>query len=80
MTQTVTKTFKKPDGTVLHVLQPSGKNAILHSLEGPAIKYPKSLKKENEYYIYGRQYSKEKWLEAKNDSKVTYMPIDPNLG
>ena len=38
----------------------------LHSWEGPALKYPKEAGKKPEYYIYGIQYSKEKWLELKN--------------
>ena len=80
MNQSTTKTIKTPDGRTLHLFQATGKNAVLHSTDGPAVKYPKSMKKLDEYYIYGMQYSKEKWLELVNQTKVTYMPIDPNLG
>ena len=41
-------------------------NNVLHSWEGPTLKYPKEAGKKPEYYIYGIQYSKEKWLELKN--------------
>lgn len=74
------KTLKTPEGTILHTYREPGKNPVPHSLDGPAIKYSKSAKKQDEYYIWGVRYSKEKWLELKNDAKVTYMPVDPNLG
>jgi len=80
MEQSVFKTIKTPDGIVLHTYKEPGKTAVPHSLEGPAIKYPKSMKKQDEYFIYGVKYSKDSWLEAKNVTKVDYMPIDPNLG
>ena len=73
------RTLKSPDGVILHAFIEPGKPAVPHSLDGPAIRYPKSLKKQDEYYIYGIKYSKDRWLELKNDSKVTYVPIDPNL-
>ncbi len=79
MTESAFKTLKSPDGVILQAYIAPGKPAVPHSLEGPAIKYPKEMKKTDEYYIYGIKYSKEKWLELKNDSKVTYMPVDPNL-
>jgi len=79
MTGSAFKTYKSPDGTILHVYLAPGKPSVPHSLDGPAIKYPKGSKKQDEYYIYGIKYTKEKWTELKNDSKVTYMPIDPDL-
>lgn len=74
------KTLRTVEGTVMHLFCQPGKNPVPHSIDGPAIKYPKSAKRSDEYFIYGVKYSKDKWLEAKNDVKVTYMPLDPNLG
>lgn len=79
MTHSQFKTIKTPEGVVLHTYKEPGKNAVPHSLDGPAIKYPKSMKKADEYFIYGIKYSRDKWMEAKEITKVTYMPIDPNL-
>ena len=78
--QTQFKSLKTPDGTVIHTFTEPGKNPVPHSYDGPAIKYPKSLKKSDEYFIFGIKYTKEQWLEAKNSAKVDFMPIDPNLG
>jgi hypothetical protein len=64
------KKVKTPEGTVLSLYQEPGKNAKLHSLAGPAIKYPKDSKKKDVYAIYGREMSKREWLILKNDSKV----------
>lgn len=79
MTHTTFKTIKTPEGVVLHVFTEPGKNAKPHSLEGPAIKYPKSMKRVDEYFIYGIKYTKTQWEELKETTKVTFMPIDPNL-
>jgi hypothetical protein len=53
MTQSEFKTIKTPDGVVLHVYKEPGKNSVPHSTDGPAIKYPKAMKKADEYFIYG---------------------------
>jgi hypothetical protein len=34
------------------------------------------MKKDDEYFIYGIRYSKERWTELKNDSKVSNLPSD----
>jgi len=73
------KTIKTPDGVVLHTYTAPGKKPVPHSLDGPAIKYPKDSKRKDEYFIFGVAYSKDKWTELKDDSKVTYIPIDPRL-
>ncbi len=78
MTQSPTKTIKTTDGRTIQTIK-VGEKTLFHSMDGPAIKYPKSMKQQDEYYIYGHQYTKEKWLEAVEDVKVKYMPIDPNL-
>lgn len=79
MNQSQFRTIKTPDGIVMHIFQEPGKNSVPHSLDGPAIKYPKTMKKTDEYFIYGVKYSKDKWTEAKASAKVTYMPVDPKL-
>lgn len=57
-----TRTLKTPEGK--EIIYFDGK---LHSWDFPALKYPKGSKQKDEYYIYGRQYSKEEWLEARRD-------------
>lgn len=69
------KTFKTPEGVQVSTFQPSGQKPQLHSLDGPALKYPKSMKKQDEYIIYGTPYTKDRWLELKNDFKVTSNPF-----
>ena len=64
------KKIKTPDGTTICLFQEPGKSAKLHSMSGPAIKYPKAMKKKDVYAIYGREMSKREWLTLKNDSKV----------
>lgn len=79
MSQSSFRTMKTLDGIVLELYKEDGKNAVPHSMDGPAIKYPKSMKRSDEYFIYGIQYTKERWEEARDLSKVSYMPIDPKL-
>lgn len=55
------KLTRMSDGAVGLIL-----DSKLHSWEGPALVYPKESKQKPEYYIYGIQYDKEKWLELKN--------------
>lgn len=56
----ISKTVRLKDGTVMHVW-----NGKLHSWEGAALVKPNE--KDSEYYIYGIQYSKDRWLEAKKE-------------
>jgi len=42
----------------------------MHSMEGPALIYPKDDKKASEYYIFGIRYSKSKWQELVNQHKA----------
>lgn len=79
MAQSSFRTIRTPEGVVLHIYVEEGKNAVPHSLDGPAIRYPKNMKKQDEYFIYGIQYTRDKWEETKEINKVTYMPIDPKL-
>ena len=57
-----TRTLKSIDGREIIYF-----NNVLHSWDSPALKYPKGSKQKDEYYIYGIQYSKEDWLEARRD-------------
>lgn len=71
----MTRKFKTPEGIEISIYVNNGKNTY-HSTDGPAIRYPKKMKKDDEYFIYGIQYSKERWTELKNDSKVSKLPSD----
>lgn len=79
MSQNTFKTIRTPEGIVLEIYVEEGRNPVPHSFDGPAIKYPKNMKRQDEYYVYGIRYTKAKWEETKESSKVTYMPIDPKL-
>lgn len=72
-------TIKTKEGTTLRLYKEKDKKPILHSSNGPAIKYPKSLKKQNEYYVYGIKYTKGRWLEIKESSKIDSMLTDVKL-
>lgn len=76
--RTQIKKLRTPDGTVINYFQEPGKQPKLHSILGPAIKYPKSAKKRDVYAIYGREMSKKEWLILKNDSKVL-SPLPENI-
>ena len=58
----------KNDGTIAYIFE--GK---IHSWEGPALIFPKEMKKKDEYYIYGIQYTKEQWEDfRKNREGLPY--------
>jgi len=57
-----TRTLRTAEGTEIIYF-----NSMLHSWDSPALKHPKGSKKKDEYYLYGIQYSKEDWLEARRD-------------
>lgn len=58
-----TKTITSPDGIKRTIFDNK-----LHSWENAAIQYPKDMKKKDEYYLYGMQYTKDEWLEQKRDT------------
>lgn len=60
------RTIKTKDGTEIDTFE--GK---IHSWSKPAIRHPKSLKKPDEYYIYGFKKTKEEWKESKKQWKGT---------
>jgi len=70
-THTTIKTINTVCGKTLTYLEATGQTNKMHSAEGPAMVYPKEEKKAPEYYLFGIKYSKNKWQELINSSKVT---------
>jgi hypothetical protein len=66
-----TRTLTTPEGAT--IIYFDGK---LHSWDEPALKYPKETKLKPEYYLYGIQYTKEEWIEARRDRHG--VPPDKN--
>jgi hypothetical protein len=66
-----TRTLTTPEGTTITYFD--GK---LHSWDKPALKYPKGSKQKSEYYLYGIQYTKDEWIEARRDRNG--VPPDKN--
>lgn len=73
-TYTYTKTIKTVCGKTISYFQKEGEVAKMHSLEGPAIIYPKEEKKAPDYYVYGVKYPKARWLDLKAQHKT--VPSD----
>jgi len=71
--QTGVKTIKTVCGKTISYFK-EGDVLKMHSLEGPAIVYPKEEKKLPEYYVYGVRYTKQKWQELVNLHKATALP------
>jgi hypothetical protein len=63
------KRFKKPDGTIVHVLD--GK---VHNWDDAAIIHPNGKK---EYWLFGFQYTKDEFLDRKRDSNGIPPAKDP---
>ena len=78
MNESYTRKIKTPDGAILTMFVEPGKNAKLHSLTGPAIKYPKGSDKRDVYAIYGKEMTRREWTILKNDSKIT-TPLPDNV-
>ncbi len=66
-----TRTLKSTDGRVITYF-----NGVLHSWDKPSIIYPKETKQKPEYYLYGFQYTKDEWVEARRDRNG--VPPDKN--
>jgi hypothetical protein len=66
-----TRTLTTPEGTTITYFD--GK---LHNWDGPALKPAKEAKQKPEYYLYGFQYSKDEWVEARRDRNG--VPPDKN--
>lgn len=57
-----TKKIKSPDGIIRIIF-----DSKLHSWDEASVQYPKEMKRKDEYYLYGIQYTKDQWLETKRD-------------
>lgn len=71
-----TRTMKTACGkTITYFQSESGAICKAHSLEGPAIIYPKEEGKSPEYYVFGIKYNKAQWQELVNQHKAV-VPTD----
>ena len=71
-----TKKLKTPDGkTIYYVDNPNRR--VLHNWEGPALIYSSDLKQKPEYYLFGKQMTKEQWDETKRDFNGIPPSKDP---
>ena len=61
--------LKKPDGTIIYVL-----NGKLHNWEEPAVIHPDGKK---EYWLFGFQYTKDEFMDHKRDSNGIPPAKDP---
>jgi hypothetical protein len=66
-----TRTITTPEGKTITFFDNK-----LHSWDKPALKYPKDSKLKPEYYLYGFQYTKDEWLDARKDRNG--VPPDKN--
>ena len=57
-----TRSITTPDGYTISFFDNK-----LHNWNGPALKYPSSMKKKAEYYLYGIQQTREDWMEFRKD-------------
>jgi|TARA_R110000803_G_scaffold198895_1_gene262777 hypothetical protein len=57
-----TRSITTPDGITISFFDNK-----LHNWNGPALKYPSSMKKKAEYYLYGIQQTREDWMEFRKD-------------
>jgi hypothetical protein len=57
-----TRSITTPDGITISFFDNK-----LHNWNGPALKYPSSMKKKSEYYLYGIQQTREDWMEFRKD-------------
>ena len=61
--------LKKPDGTIVHVL-----NGKLHNWDDAAVIHPDGKK---EWWIFGFQYTKDEFLDRKREEKGIPPAKDP---
>jgi len=77
-THTIFRTINTTCGKTISYFQKDNEVAKMHSMEGPALIYPKDEKKVSEYYIYGIKYSRAKWQELVNQHKAT-IAVEPTF-
>jgi len=69
-----TRTITTPEGEKITFFDNK-----LHNWNGPAIKYPRSTKKKDEYYLYGFECDKETWLEFRRDRNGVTPDKNPQV-
>ena len=57
------RTVKTVEGITIHLFEDDSGRYKPHCVTGPAMIYPKSESKSDEYYLYGVNYDYDKWLE-----------------
>jgi|GEM_PF-2424799 len=57
------RTINTIEGIIFHVYEDDRGIVKPHSTKGPAVEYPKSEAKSDEYFIFGIKYDYDKWLE-----------------
>ena len=57
------RTIRTIEGIIFEVYEDDKGVIKPHSTKGPAIQYPKSEAKPDEYFIFGIKYDYDKWLE-----------------
>jgi hypothetical protein len=57
------RTIRTIEGIVFHLYEDDKGVIRPHSTKGPAVEYPKSEAKPDEYFIFGIKYDYDKWLE-----------------
>lgn len=70
------KTMTTVDGITFHLYEDEKGIIKPHSMIGPAIIYPKSILKPDEYYIYGVKHDFDKWLELSRSLRKTLSKED----
>ena len=69
----INKSMKTVCGKTITYTQVDGQNPKPHSLDGPAIIYPKEEMRADEYYLHGVKYSKADWQSIVSQ----YKNVDP---
>ena len=69
-----TRTLTTPEGTTITYFD--GK---LHNWDGPALKPSKISKQKAEYHLYGFQYTKDEWVEARRDRNGVTPDKNPQV-
>ena len=61
--ETQYRTIRTIEGIVFHLYEDDKGVVKPHSTKGPAVEYPKSEAKPDEYFIFGIKYDYDRWLE-----------------
>lgn len=74
------RTIKTIEGIVFQVYEDDKGVVKAHSTKGPAVQYPKSEAKPDEYYIFGIKYDYDKWLELSRPFRRALTVDKEDLG